>query len=124
MIAEKELLELCVSLCHGQVVVDCEGQSQSDHSGTVLDDHVKYTFCELPDLHVIPDAESNGAIGRRGVANGRLNPVHAVDEALLDGEKEEGECVRANFCVGTVAERFDGGTERSDDAGQPIVCFA
>lgn len=93
LITEKELLELCFSLCHCQVVVYCESQAQCDHSGAVLDDHLENAFCKLPYLHVIADAESNGANGRRGVANDWLNPVHAIDETLLNSEKEERECI-------------------------------
>ena len=124
VIAEEELLRRGVALRHGEVVIDGEGQTQRDHRRAVLYDHLQHALCQLPDLRVNRAAVGNGAVGGCGVANDGLDPVHAVDQTLLDGEEEEGERVGENLRVGAVAERFDGGTQRADDAGQPVVHFA
>lgn len=124
VITEEELLRRGVALRHGEVVVDGEGQTQRDHRRAVLYDHLQHALCQLPDLCVNRAAVGNGAAGGCGVANDGLDPVHTVDQTLLDGEEEEGERVGEDLRVGAVAERFDGGTQRADDAGQPVVHLA
>ena len=62
-VAEEELLILGLSLRHGQVMVDGEGQTQRDHCGAVLDDDLEHALCQLPDLRVMGGVVNDGAMG-------------------------------------------------------------